>query len=214
LLLFDTAVWLSAGAAAIAGLAAVLVPLTAFLRRPRLALQVDEDGIQSRVEEGTPYIRLLVSNPRWVRAAHGTRVLVEYYRARSPRGEIVTLGHPQLGWTSVPPERHESTVIFAGASRAVDFGTLLRGPLSGLFFDSSQKDPPEPWDLMLPISGLAPADERHILSGEKDGYVVRLLVGDDDGRARRYDVEVAWDARAVSPEAALDSVRMVVHKVR
>jgi hypothetical protein len=189
----------------------------AFARRPHLEIEEDREGVQSRVEgDGLPYVRLLVSNPRRRRAAHGARVVLEHHREQRTGAEAIPTGLPQLGWTTVPEERHDSTVIFAGASRPVDIGRLVRGPSSGglVFGSDDDERRVDAWALELALSGLKPTDERHRLPWRKDGYVVCLLVGDDDGAARRYDVDIDWDGDATTPQDALDSVEMAVREVR
>lgn len=56
------------------------------------------------------------------------------------------------------------------------------------------------WQLKLGIE-LSIADYRHILPpGE---WVVRLVIGSNDGRSGEYDVQVAWKGDEPDPEKAL-----------
>ena len=62
-------------------------------------------------------------------------------------------------------------------------------------------------------------DRRSILRAKPEGYVVRVIAGSDDGRARRYDVSVNWqaDKRLVDGQwnahELLDSVQIELSKV-
>src|SRR5438094_7348088 len=95
-------------------------------RRPRLTLSADDEKIHSRAETAEEvYVRLLVNNAPELRAAQGTRVLVD--RCVKADGTIVTFGSPALGWTSAAAREHdEAVVVFAGASRILDLGALIR----------------------------------------------------------------------------------------
>lgn len=55
-------------------------------------------------------------------------------------------------------------------------------------------------------------DRREWLAPTTDGYLVRLEVGADDGKAQKYDVHVQWDGQASDAEAALRSVHLKVLK--
>jgi hypothetical protein len=48
----------------------------------------------------------------------------------------------------------------------------------------------------------------------KNGYIVRLVVGADDGPARRFDVDVNWAGDAPDGAAALQSIQLEVRRVR
>jgi hypothetical protein len=66
----------------------------------------------------------------------------------------------------------------------------------------------------------APFEGRNVLRADPQGYIIRVIVGSDDGRAHRYNVHVNWNSekRRVDNEwdsvALLDSVQMEVVKVR
>ena len=69
------------------------------------------------------------------------------------------------------------------------------------------------WHLHLALAGVVPGDHRDWLPPTEQGYVVRLVIGADDGGARRYDVRLQWDGSATSARAALDSVGLAVSSV-
>ena len=197
--------YLTAVAAAGAVIAAIAIPLTAYARRPRLSLSEDEEGIHTRLEGGgekIPWLRLVVHNKGWRRAAQGTRVLVQSYQELSPGATRVAMGSPELGWPSTDILIGGGVVVFAGGDRPLDFGYLAR---------SGNK-----WQLVLCLAMHAKnvklSDRREYLPPVDSGYTVRLLVGADDGAARTYKVDVNWDGDAASPEAALDSIQLAVRE--
>ena len=119
--------YVTALAAAGAVAAAVGVPLTAYARRPRLSIVEDKERIHTRLEAGAakvPWIRLLVCNRAWRRAAQGTRVLVESYRENVEGSTPVTMGSPELGWPSTEVPVGGGAIVFAGGTRPVDFAAL------------------------------------------------------------------------------------------
>jgi hypothetical protein len=197
------------------------------VRRPRLSLRDDEFAVHSRVEGNhTPYLRLVVWNDEGKRAATGTRVLVQGYRKRdADTDQLTTLGSPSLGWPSALEAVDESVVIFGGSGRPLDFGRLNR-----VTYDSDglrtmvvvntnpptyavQHMPDTPlavWDFRLGI-GLTITDQREWLTPGR--WTVRLLVGADEADARYYDVDLEWDANALDPQAALESVTVGVRAV-
>jgi hypothetical protein len=232
------------GAQAVATVAAiviaVLVAWLPFARRPRLSVAEDPLRIHSRVEDTSvgalPHVRLLVSNAERRRAAQGTRVLVEWYQPRG--GDPVSLSHPSLGWPSAPEaEVTSSVVVFAGGQRPVSLGRLIRVAAD----DEGRIWRPETWtkDVGSPPgprkfphvahdSGLLASawylylaeldvnDDRDKLKPVEGGYTIRLLVGADDGAARSFEVDIAWDGDPeLGPEEVLDSAldRLAVREV-
>ena len=69
------------------------------------------------------------------------------------------------------------------------------------------------WELKLALAfDLAIADQREWLPPRQDGYVVRLVVGADDGAAHNYDID--RDGTAPGAAAPLSSVEIAVREVR
>ena len=198
-------------------------------RRPELTLLRDEERIYSQVEgDGSGHVRLLVRNTSGRRAALGTRVTVPQYE--SWRKRIFTLGSPSLGWPSAPDAADGSLVIFAGSSRAIDLGILVReeiGPendrvvvpdkapwATAFDLDNPPTPPPEPlkmWCLRLALHGLSIADRREYLVAST--CIVRMVVGADEAEAREYDVKVFWDGNAADAQAALNTVEITIGAV-
>jgi type II secretory pathway pseudopilin PulG len=184
------------------------------MQRPSLTL-TDDGGLHTRVEtDRTAYVRLVVANLPGRRAARGTRVLIDrYWRADNP-SDVTTLGSPSLGWPSAPESNDASVVIFAGVSRPVDLGVLLRHVPGTAFEPADPFHPPEPsgpWHLKLALAGnLALANEREYLPA--GSWVVRLIVGADEVDGRAYDVHVSWDNAGDTPAAALSSLAVQVRR--
>ncbi len=200
--------------------AAILIPLVTFYRRPSLSLYKDQANILSRVEgNGLPYIRLVVKNRGWRRIARGTRVLVARHQKQGASASIVTMGSPALAWTSAV-EQATGVDIFAGGERPVDFGILVlaRRDSGGrvIIDDPDAKDPARiianggQWQFRFALHNLQITDQREYLAPTRDGYLVRLDLGADDGAARHYDVHLNWNDDAETSEAALDSVQLWV----
>jgi hypothetical protein len=214
----DTWQYIVDGATVALPLVAILVTVAAYLltylRRPRVSIEEDKDRIHSHLEgadNNFPHVRLLASNRGWRRAAHGTQVIVVgYRRAEQPATEMISLGSPTLGWPSANAP-NEALTIFPGMSRPIDFGSLypaLRSDGGGL---SSVRGVPVvlpvadggEWVLRLGI-GLLIADQREfLLPGE---WIVRLVIGANDGSAATYDVHVAWNGDEADPQSALDDL--------
>ena len=216
------------GTAAIGILIAALVAFMPAVRRPRLSVEEDKERVHSQVEVTSvgllPHVRLLVANKKWRRAAKGTRVLIEWYQPRD--GARVSLAHPSLGWPSAPEsETTGSIVVFAGGSRPVSLGRLIRvvtydGKIVPRGFGDlphfELAEPPDEregvdvgegresevrWFLYLAELNLN--DHRDKLPPVEDGYTIRLLAGADDGAARSYEVDIAWDG---DPKLSADEV--------
>ena len=193
------------GTAAVGLLVAALVAFMPYARRPRLRIEEDEDGSNSRVETsplgGLPHVRLIVANARGRRAAKGTRVLVQGFTVQgSHQAAPTTLGHPSLEWPSTREDeaRTGAVTVFAGAERPITLGYFLRVRRDAedeLHFIRERDYKPgeaDAWYLKLTI-GLDINDNRDKLRPENDGYVINLLVGADDGAARSFTVSINWD---------------------
>jgi hypothetical protein len=210
-------------------LAVVLVALMPFVRRPRLTIVEDESGIHTQLEgpgSVIPWIRLIVRNARLRRAATNARVLVEGYREVGGSGKPVTLGSPEAGWPSTAIPVGGGPVIFSGGERPVDFAALTRvnrdeaGNFVGAGnYVASDKRPSVTWNLELRLAMHAydpptlTSNYREFLPAKPNGWTVRLLVGEDDGAARAYEVDVNWHGQAPDPAAALNSVQVAVRRV-
>lgn len=216
----------AAGGAIVAG---IFIPITTFARRPGLSLHEDAEASFTRVEgNGFPYLRLVVRNKGWRRVARRTRVLVARHHERGVASSVITMGSPALGWTSVFDEKglqDDSVDIFAGGERPIDFGVLvpaIRDSDGRLLVDGLQGEDPArllssggKWQLRLALAhGLGVRDQREWLAPTTDGngYLVRLEVGADDGKARKYDVYVDWEGQASDAETALRSVTLKPRK--
>lgn len=209
--------------------AAVAIPLAAFARQPRLELVAEplDKRIHTRLEGEAqiPWIRLIVKNRPRRRAAHGTRVFVEHYR--TPGAPPISMGNPELGWPSTELEPGGGVVVFSGGDRPIDFGSLivLRRHDDGqpVFPTMASRDQVfnngGAWNFLVALAmhGNDPpiflGDRREFLDPKNDGYVLRLMVGADEGKARRYDVQLNWSADARTPADALDSVELRTREV-
>jgi hypothetical protein len=209
-----------------------LVAFMPYVRRPRLTIKEDLDTANSRVEAsamgGLPHVRLLVANAKRRRAAQGTRVLVEgYTRAGS---ELTTLGHPSLDWPSAGEAAASAAVtVFAGGARPITLGYFIRVRREqGRLLRPHRVDPQgtpmytlphyarprdyddgdaEGWYFKLALAfGLDINDDRDKLPPVEEGYIVRLVVGADDGAARAFKVHLNWDGDpGLTPEQVLES---------
>jgi hypothetical protein len=192
---------------------AVLVAVMPYARRPRLSIEKDLDGSHSRVEHaplgGLPHVRLLVSNSKRRRAAKGARVLVEGYTVvGSHQPALDTLGHPSLEWPSATDAEAGAVTVFGGGSRPITLGYLVRARyLDDLReIDYAREDETaDGWLLRLTI-GIDINDNRDKLRSFDDGYMIRLLVGADDGAARSFTVYIDWNGDPdQTPEQVLAS---------
>jgi hypothetical protein len=202
--------------------AALAIPLTAFLRRPSVTLGEDKSRTFSRLEKDVelndvPFVRLLAHARRGRRAAHGSRVEVVGIR-RQTETSLVPLGHWPLAWTSA---KEPAVTVYASDERPLDFGVLEhwhpdddQGGVVYFTGDPVPEGPERHWHLRLVLhGGDVPADRRDRLPpGE---WVVRLVVGSEDGSARTYDVHVAWSGDEPDAASALVAVldRLQVEKV-
>lgn len=140
---------------------------------------------------------------------------------------LTSLSHPSLAWPSTAADMPASTVTiysdsgrpfglggFVRAARRPD-GKLTRGSTGNISEYAADNEYGATWHLVLALQGFNITDDRDKLSAGE--WVIRLLVGADDGDARRYDVHVAWDGDpAQTPQAVLDSAleRLAVIKAR
>jgi hypothetical protein len=212
-------------AAVFAVLAAIAIPATAYLRRPSVRLTEKGAARHSRVEgNDVALLRLVVENPRRRRAARGTRVIVEGYRRSDQRDdELVSLANPSLGWPSAIEGTAGAVTVFSGTGRPIGLGRFARarrypdGRLvkahDGSIAGYAANDPEgASWHLVLDLHNLSLTDDRDKLPpGE---WVIRLLVGADDGDARAYDVHVAWSGDAAEPPDVLREALKRLHVER
>jgi hypothetical protein len=212
--------WALVATAVFAALVAAAVPVSAYWRRPKLRLTEEGAARHSHVEaDGAGYLRLVVANARRKRAAHATRVVVEGYRAQAAApGELRSLAHPSLGWPSAVEARADATVaavtVYSGSGRPIELGRFIyaratsngrleRRPTGSVVrYRPGGKVGGATWYLVLGLHDLDILDDRDKLP--PDEWVIRLLVGAEDGDAKRYDVHVAWSADASSVRAVLD----------
>ena len=207
-------------AAVFAVLAAVAIPLTAFWRRPRLTLTDKDAKRHSHVESNAPHLRLLVENKARRRAARGARVIVEGYRRQSdPPDQWTSMAHPSLAWPSATEATSGEVTIYSGSGRPIGLGIFIRarrtpdGTLiraQGRIAEYAPDDPEgASWHLCLTLHALDILNDRDKLPA--DQWVIRLLLGADDGDAERYDVYVAWSGDAKDGEAVLTEVLDHLH---
>ena len=164
---------------------------------------------------GLPHVRLLVTNAKRRRAAQGTRVLVEGYTVVGSHLPALTpVGHASLAWASSDEATETAAMtVFAGGSRAITLGylTRVRRDTEGALHFVSERDyrsgEADAWYLRLTLAfGLSIGDDRDKLPPEDDGYVIRLLVGADDGPARTFNVHIDWNGDPeLEPEQVLRS---------
>jgi hypothetical protein len=216
-----------------------LVALMPFLRRPRLSIQEDTARIHSRLESTdrgkVPHLRLLAGNAKWKRSAKEARILVEGYQRRGS-ADTVSLAYPSLGWPSAPEASETAAVtIFAGGFRPVGLARFIRVRLDAQgqimrphAVDAAGRPVPgfphypddadaTGWYLWLDLAfGLDILDNRDKLEPVEGGYTVELMIGADDGAARRFAVDVAWDgAPDRTPDQVLNSAleRLAVREI-
>jgi hypothetical protein len=176
--------------------AAFLQIVMGSVSRPDFTLEVEEERVHTRLEGSPPrmpWIRLVVRNGRRRRAAHGARVLVQWYRAALYDTKVVSLAGPELGWPSTSVREGDGAVIFGGTSRPVDFGALGAGPAG--------QEPGGPNEMMYAPEALADGRQwwfrftlamhaggifigREFLPPIQGGYVARVTVGADEAAPR------------------------------
>ena len=83
-------------------------------------------------------------------------------------------------------------------------GRLVRRQDGGISQYAANDPEGAAWHLLLSVHGLEILSDRDKLPPGQ--WIIRLLVGADDGDARRYDVHLAWpgdapDAKSVLKEA-------------
>lgn len=211
--------WAQLVAATAGVVIAGLVAFMPYARRPKLSIEEDRDRSNSRVElstalGGLPHVRLLVSNAKRRRAAQGVRVLVEGYTVVGSHAAVLTtLGHPSLDWPSTGEAPTGAVTVFAGGARPITLGYFVRvrrdqaGDLHYVKERNYRSGEADAWYLKLTLAfGLDINDNRDKLPPVEDGYIVRLLVGADDGTARIFNVHIEWDGDPEqSPQAVLKS---------
>jgi hypothetical protein len=203
LLAATTFEWAQLLTAATAVVIAALVAVMPYARRPKLSIEEDHDRSNSRVEQsqlgGLPHVRLLVTNGKRRRAAQNARVLIEGYTVLgSHQPALDTLGHPSLQWPSASAEVVTTATEFGGGARPITLGYFMRvrrdanDDLHYVRESDYRPGEADAWYLKLAI-GIDINDNRDKLPPYDDGYVVRLLVGADDGAARSFTVHLDWD---------------------
>jgi hypothetical protein len=172
-------------------------------RRPRLRLEPDTMKVYSQVElTKTIWVRMLVYNEPGLKAAHGTRVILDHYV--KPTGETVTIGSPSLGWSSAGSEDN-AVLIFSGWRRVIDLGHFI--PV-GRVQSGDVSMPQWALELILPGVGHVEGDRERVGPGTR----LRLVVGADDADAHFYDVTLGWQEHTM-PQALLSSVAVRVDEV-
>jgi hypothetical protein len=106
----------------------------------------------------------------------------------------VTLGHPSLEWPSASDVDGGAVTVFGGGARPTTLGHFVRArrDAEGGLQYVHERDEAEAWYLRLTI-GLDINDDRDKLPPAEDGYSIKLLVGADDGAARRFKVDIDWN---------------------
>jgi hypothetical protein len=189
--------------------------------RPDLTLNKDVDRLHTRLEGAGPWIRLIVSNSSGRRTAHGTRVLLHWFRPTQYAAEPTSLAGAELGWPSTFLPEGAGAVIFGGQRRPLDFGALGTGPIDATSVQAKMMGHEQLPDgygwwfrFTLAMHGNGLYVGREFLPPLSGGYTARLLVGADDGPAKTFDVKFDWVGQAPTPEAALNSFTHTVTEVR
>lgn len=158
-------------------------------RRPRLTLAWDPEKGESIPAESSVRVRLRVHNAPGLRAAQGTRVLLD--RCVQPDGKSVIFGSPALRWMGANPGHDDDpVVVFAGAWRVITLGQLIL-------------DRPA-WRLKLGL------DKPESFG---TGTTYRLIVGSDEADAKFYDVIVGWREDPVSVKEVYNSLAIRINEV-
>jgi hypothetical protein len=179
---------------------AALVAFMPYARRPKLRIEEERDRANSRVESsrglgGLPHVRLLVSNASRRRAAQGARVLVEgYAEVADHEAKFVTFGHTSLEWPTASDIEGGAVTVFAGGARPITLGYFMRAwrDQDGLRHVDEHDEKADAWYLKMTI-GFDINDDRDKLPPVENGYSIKLLVGADDGAARRFKVYINWN---------------------
>lgn len=190
-----------------------------YRRRPHLSLLEEGSSEHSRVEAETgqggelvgrrAYLRLTVRNARRKRSAQNVRVMLDGYRTQSASSSLIRLGSPFLAWPSVFGQDDDSkvVVIFADAERPFSLGRFFSAESVELgdgarAIHSLQEG--GKWHLRLELAaGFSIADNREWLPPGR--WIIRVVVGADDGDARTYEIDLAWDADAPGADDVLSS---------
>jgi hypothetical protein len=216
-----TPVWvhaLTVVAAVLAAVAAVAVPLTTHLRRPRLSIVEDADRIHTRLE-GPQGQRSVDQAPRRQPAAPPRG-------PRRPRARRALSRVPAGGYSGDDGEPRARLAEHGGPGgrrrRRLRRGPPTRGlwrpraahPRPSRLRATAGRGQESLWELSLSLAmhaqGRFISNFREILPAKPNGYTVRLLIGADDGAARRFDVDVNWNEQAPDAKAALASVALAV----
>jgi hypothetical protein len=143
---------------------AALVPLSAYIRRPKITLAEDVRGDYSEVVNGVePRVRLLVKNAKRRRAAYQTRVEVTGYREQGD-ARWTWIGNRPLNWVGSATD--VAVAVYAGMTRPVELGGLLRElPV---------------WRFHLSLYGTLAA-----IRLAPGAWVLQVVVGAEEGTRRR-----------------------------
>jgi hypothetical protein len=206
--------------AVVAVLIAAPVPLSAYLRRPKLTLAMDARGeytVLRRPNEAR--IPLLAHNARRRRAAHGTRV--ELIGCRSELEGVLDAtegwawyGNLPFRWTGRATEG--AATVYAGATRPVDFLSLSKGlprdwqPPPDLANQpaaepQAEVDRKSVWLLHLGVR------EGATVALSPGRWVIRVLIGAREGDAATYDVAIEWSG-ATTLDAAFNSLELELRR--
>ena len=84
--------------------------------------------------------------------------------------------------------------VFGGGARPITLGWFVRAwrDQDGLHYVHELDEKADAWYLRLTI-GLDINDDRDKLPPVANGYSIKLLVGADDGAARRFKVWINWN---------------------
>jgi hypothetical protein len=206
------ATWAQVATAVFAVLIAALVPLSAYLRRPKVTLGEDERGESSEIAGGVePRVRLLARNARRRRAAHKTTVELVGYR-RKTETEWKWLGNLPLHWTGTSTE--VAVTVYSGATRPLELGSLFWKPPEGWLPPGYAASGPEALKAAMDEASvwtfqpaLHPGGMIPLAPGAR---VLRLVVGAEDGDASTYDVDVSCRGDDPDPHAAFDSLQLAL----
>lgn len=126
----------------------------------------------------------------------------------------MSLAAPEFGWPSTALREGDGAVIFGGQERPLDFGALTMGPVDaddGAIGERLQIADQLPENLQWWFRFVLAMNEQNVWIGRQflpplpGGYVARVTVGADEGKARDFDVQFNWNGNAPTPATALDS---------
>jgi hypothetical protein len=193
---------------------AALVPLSAYIRRPKITLAEDVRGDYSEVVNGVePRVRLLVKNAKRRRAAYQTRVEVTGYREQGD-ARWTWIGNRPLNWVGSATD--VAVAVYAGMTRPVELGGLLRELPDGWKPKEGGRPATSPparfeevkvWRFHLSLYGTLAA-----IRLAPGAWVLQVVVGAEEGDAATYEIDVAWDGKANGPDLAFQSLQLAVRK--